>query len=191
MKSLKGFTAATIVACVIAGCSQSDETDTSPLPSAASPPYICDHIPLDAVERMTGLRAPLVKGAFDLTSNDGYRGGSCGVYQPSGEQWKALNIVLAPNGDPERVESEVRNGAKRLPQIVPGADGYYSSTSFGDHAGAVAVLIRGKLMLVVDMDRGAEGRDHEADVVALMRLIAPKLMADSPGAPSPTARKGA
>jgi hypothetical protein len=190
MKKIEGFTAAAIAACTLVGCSQVSERDTRPIPSVAAPPYICDYIPLHAVERMTGLHAPLAKGAFDLTSDDGYRGGSCGVYQPSGDQQKALNIVLATNNDPNRVESEVRNGAKRLPQILPDADGYYSSTSFGGHTGAVAVLIRGNLMLVVDMDRGAEGRDHEADVVALMKLIAPKLIADPPGTASPTTQKG-
>ena len=139
---------------------------------------------------MTGLHSPLTEGQFILTSDSGWRGGVCGVYEPTGERWKALNIVLTSNGNPDQIESEVRNGAKRLPKILPDAAGYYAPTKFRDNAGALAVLIRGKFMLVVDMDRGAEGRDHEADVVALMRLIAPKLLAD-PTTPQSTGQKGA
>jgi hypothetical protein len=136
---------------------------------------------------MTGLRTPLAKGTFELNFEEDYREGWCGVYQPTGDQWKVLDIELLSNADSEKVESEVRDGAKRLPQILPDATGYYSSTRGRNHSGALAVLIRDKFMLVVDMDRGAEGRDHEADVVALMRLIAPKLIGDPP---APSTEKG-
>lgn len=190
-KTRAGIISVAISIFATTGCSSGEEVDKTPLPATASPPYICNHIPLDAVERMTGLHAPLVKGNFKLNTEEGYRDGWCGVYQPTGNRWKVLDIELLSSADPKKVESEIRDGAKRLPQILSGGSGYYSPTKGRDHEGALAVLIRGDLMLVVDMDRGAEGRDHEADVVALMRLIAPKLMADSPGAPSPTARKGA
>ena len=177
---------AVLAACILTtACSR---PDTTPLPTTASPPFVCDHVPLQAVERMTGLRNPPAKGSFELAPADGDREGWCGVYRPDEEEVKVLDIELATNNDPGRVESEVRDGAKRLLRILADADGYYSATRFGDHAGALAVLIRGKSMLVVDMDRGAEGRDHEADVVALMRLIAPRLLGDA--VPSPTPGKG-
>ncbi|MEV5407547.1 hypothetical protein AB0K60_01745 [Thermopolyspora sp. NPDC052614] len=91
------------------------------------------------------------------------------------------------------MKEELDQGAKRLPAIMPGGDGYYAAKEFDDkHASAVAVLIRDKAMLVVDIIQGANGRDHEADAVALMKLIAPRLMTDkSAPTPSPTAEKGA
>lgn len=181
-----------VAGCILAaGCSWSGEPgDETPLPTEASPPYICKYIPLDAVERMTGLRTPLYRGAFDLNSKEGYRDGWCGVYEPTGDRWKVLDIELLSSGDPKKVEQEVQDGAKRLPPILPDAAGYYTSTRGPDRPGVLAVLVRGKFMLVVDLDRGAEGRDHEADVVAFMRLIAPKLLTE-PGTPSPTVQKGA
>lgn len=179
---------------LISGCGRADEkVDTTPLPATAAPPYICDHVPLRAAEQMTGLRSPLTKGSFDLASGDGYGNGWCGVYEAEGDRSKVLEVVLLSSGDPRRVQEELRHGAKRLPEIVPGGDGYYRATQFAEHAGAVAVLIRDKSMLVVNVDRGAKGRDHEADVVAMMKLVAPRLITDksAPAASASATDKGA
>jgi hypothetical protein len=175
---------------LVAGCSQPDEkADTTPLPTTASPPYICDHIPLQAVQRMTGIQNPLSRGSFGLPSDGGYGNGWCRVYQPTEEESQVLEVILIPSGNPTRIDEELRNGAKRLPQVMPGADGYYFSTKEDDHAGAVATLIRQETTLIVNMQRGGEGRNHEADVIALMKLIAPKLVADA-GTPSPSPSRG-
>jgi hypothetical protein len=179
------------LACVlIAGCSHLSETiDTTPLPTVASPPYICEYIPLNAVQQMTGLQDPLTEGQFTIDKETGYRGGACGVYQPTGEQLKALSIFLNSSGDPEQVNTEIRNGAKHLPEIIPGGVGYYAPRKYRDVLGAVAVLIWKDYMLVVEMGRGAEGRNHEEDVVALMRLIAPRLLTE-PDTPPHVTQKG-
>lgn len=77
-----------------------------------------------------------------------------------------------------------------MPPIVPGAIGYFDTDPSG-HASAHAGIARGTALLIVKLDRGVEGRDNAADVVALMKLIAPKLItsADAP-TPTPSAGKG-
>ncbi|RCG24470.1 hypothetical protein DQ384_33015 [Sphaerisporangium album] len=87
-----------------------------------------------------------------------------------------------------------------MPEIVPGAIGYYFKPPDGNYNRANALLVRGKAMLSIQLDIGVSGRDNAADVVALMKLIAPKLITDasapSPGpsgegvSPSPTKTKG-
>jgi hypothetical protein len=182
------------LACAMAslvGCSRQGNTvDMTPLPTIANPPFICDHIPLKAVELATGVQAPLTQGSFDLSAADGYGDGWCGAYQTSGDRKKVLEVVLVASGTPGHVEEEVNQGAKRLPAIISGAEGFYSKKE-NEQASAVAVLIRDKAMLVVDVRQGADGRDHEADAVALMKLIAPKLITDkSAPTPSPKDTKG-
>jgi hypothetical protein len=190
---MRAFTVLATLACAlipIAGCSQQDDKiDITPLPTVAAPPYLCGHVPLHAVEQMTGLRNPLAEGSFDLTSGEGLGDGSCGIYQPTGERRKVLDVVLIAYGTPDRVKEEIDAGAKPLPQIMPSAEGYYRATQVNDYSGATAVLVRGKAMLVVDMTQGGEGRNHEADVVALMKLLAPRLITDA-SLPSPSPEKG-
>ncbi|WP_214107158.1 hypothetical protein [Acrocarpospora catenulata] len=176
----------------VAGCNwqKSETVDKTPLPAVAAPPYICDHIPLQAVELATGLHDPLVRDDLQLSDRDG----SCAVYEPTGEKWKVMEVLLSSVTSVEDIDEEVAHGAKRLQQIVPGWDGYYFSKPYGngsDHAGytrAVATLMRGDTSLVVEIIRGPQGRDTAADAVALMRLIGPKLAAGV-GTPSSSPTK--
>lgn len=185
------FLAAT--ACIlisIVGCSAGETIDTAPLPSVAAPPYLCGQLPRDAVERMTGLPDPVVRGSFDLAAVGGHGTGWCIVYEPGEERTQVLEVSLLTDFAARRAEDEIRLGAKRLPSIVPGADGYYATKRSGDEdIGAVAVLTRGRSTLVVSLDKNIEGRNAEADVVALMKLIAPKLITDA-SAVSPTPAEG-
>ncbi|MFI7701311.1 hypothetical protein [Nonomuraea sp. NPDC049480] len=48
--------------------------------------------------------------------------------------------------------------------------------------------MRGQARLSIELVRGVKGRDNAADVVALMKLIAPKLIT-TPSTPSPSADK--
>ncbi|MFC0863350.1 hypothetical protein ACFHYQ_13710 [Sphaerimonospora cavernae] len=173
------------------GC-QHDEAkvDHTPLPTVAAPPYICEHIPLRAVELMTGQHDPLVRGHFDLTLSGGLGDGSCVVYRPGGNRLKVLQIGLTPQGYSGGVEEQLHLGALPLPEIVPGATGYYFKDPNSTNNAAHALLVWGNAELGIDLVIGVEGRDNAADVVALMKLIAPKLITDAsaPGAtvsPSP------
>ncbi|MEV0378595.1 hypothetical protein [Nonomuraea sp. NPDC050643] len=162
------------------GCRQepSSPADTRPLPSVAASPFVCGHVPADAVARITGVRDPLVRGFFDLTSANGLGDGSCTAYEPDGERPKVLSILLDPTAPEGEVAWELRNGgAKPMPQIVPGAEGYYVPDAH-ERTGVTAVLVRGHVRLSVVLLKGVEGRDKVADVVALMRLIAPKLVGE-------------
>ncbi|MFF0311216.1 hypothetical protein ACFYSC_27620 [Streptosporangium sp. NPDC004379] len=150
---------------------------------ADTPPYICDHIPLKAVELMTGVQNPLVRGYFDLAAAEGLGIGSCAVYQRSGERLKVLLIDLTPGGYPEEVEEQLDDGAAALPEIVPGSIGYYFKSSHSTSNAAYAMLVRGKAEISIQLDIGVKGRDNAADVLALMKLIAPKLITDA-SAPS-------
>ncbi|WP_189248493.1 hypothetical protein [Streptosporangium pseudovulgare] len=153
------------------------------MPAVAAPPYICEHIPLKAVELMTGVRDPLVRGYFDLSAAEGLGIGSCAVYQRSGERLKVLLIDLTPGGYPEEVTEHLEDGASPLPEIVPGAIGSYFRPKDSEDNDAYALLVRGKAELSIQLDIGVEGRDNAADVLALMKLIAPKLITDA-SAPS-------
>ncbi|GAA3426215.1 hypothetical protein GCM10018953_33980 [Streptosporangium nondiastaticum] len=166
-----------------AGQSASGEVDRTPLPAVAAPPYICDHIPLRAVELMTGVRDPLVRGYFDMAAAEGLGIGSCAVYQRSGERLKVLLIDLTPGGYPEEVTEQLEDGASPLPEIVPGAIGSYFKPRDGEDNDAYALLVRGKAEISIQLEIGVEGRDNAADVLALMKLIAPKLITDA-SAPS-------
>ncbi|MGI5155027.1 hypothetical protein [Microbispora sp. CA-102843] len=165
-------------------CQSGEESaDHTPLPTVAAPPYICDYVPLRAVELMTGLHNPMARGFFDLSISEGIGDGSCVVYQRNGEQPKVLLIDLAPSGFREEVEENIRLGASPLPEIVPGAIGSYFEPPDSKDNEASALLVRGKAALTIRLEMGAAGRDNAADVVALMKLIAPKLITDA-SAPS-------
>ncbi|WP_326829138.1 hypothetical protein OIE13_31650 [Streptosporangium sp. NBC_01810] len=183
----KALVAMTVLACAMAistAC-QSDEVavDRTPLPTVAAPPYLCDHIPLKAVELMTGVRNPLVRGYFDFTISGGLGAGGCAVYQREGERLKVLQVDLTPGGDKGDVEEMLGDGATPLPEILPGVTGYYFRRASGEDNAAFSTLVRGKAEINIQLEIGAEGRDNAADVLALMKLIAPKLLTDA-SAPS-------
>jgi hypothetical protein len=155
--------------------------DTTPLPTVAAPPYICDHIPLRAVELMTGVRNPIARGDFNLSFGDGVGVGGCAVYEPTGEKKKLLDVDLTPRGQEQWVRDQIAAGDKPLPEIVPSGIGFYTQggTVEADKTRAGAVLVRGEAELFIGMSKGVEGRDNAADVIALMKLIAPKLITDA------------
>jgi hypothetical protein len=170
---------------------ESPPVDKTSLPSVAASPYICDHVPLDAVRLMTGIRDPLVEGYFNMTVGqelDGldYGTGSCRVYRPNGDKLKVLQISLSPAGSKSVVDWEISQGAQRLPEIVPDAVGYYGKNGSADNTQAAAILVHGSDRVIVDLIQGVKGRDNAADVVAMMKLIAPKLILDATPAPEKT-----
>ncbi|MEU6715356.1 hypothetical protein ABZ897_28160 [Nonomuraea sp. NPDC046802] len=148
----------------------------TPLPSVAAPPYVCDHIPLDAVRLMTGVHDPIVRGRFNISTDENLSSGGCFVYQSTGSKPKVLDVTLAPGGSEKEVESQIGQGARRLPEILPGAVGYYGQDGSAGNTQAAATLVRGTDLLIVELVRGVKGRDNTADVVALMKLVAPKLV---------------
>ncbi|MEV0967521.1 hypothetical protein [Microtetraspora glauca] len=178
-----------VLACALAlsaACQGERRTaDHAPLQTVAAPPYICEYIPLKAVELMTGVSDPLVRGFFDLSQDSG--DGSCAVYRRDGDRLKVLQITLTPERVPGEVEEEL-DGASPLPEIIPGSIGYYFRGRDSEKHGAHAVLARGKTELSVQLEYGVKGRDNAADVLALMKLIAPKLITAASGpSPSPSA----
>ncbi|MER7505941.1 hypothetical protein AB0L05_34695 [Nonomuraea pusilla] len=189
MKARFAIAATLSALALLSGCTQQEEppVDRTPLPSVAAPPYACDYIPLDAVRLMTGVRDPIVDGSFNLEGAEKLGIGGCFAYQPTGDKAKVLNVSLSPGGSKEEAEHRIRTGAKRLPDIVPGAVGYLVQDGSADNTHAAAVLIREPARLIVELVRGVKGRDNAADVVALTKLIAPKLITDA-SAPSPSTK---
>ncbi|GAA4506956.1 MULTISPECIES: hypothetical protein [Nonomuraea] len=179
---------------LLTSCQQQESpppVDKAPLPAVAASPYVCDFVPLDAVRLMTGIRDPIVSGGFDMTVGeklDGvkYGTGSCRVYQPTGDKLKVLQISLSPAGGEQAVEWEISQGSQRLPEIVPGAVGYYGQNGSADNTQAAAILVHGFDRVIVDLIQGVKGRDNAADVVAMMKLVAPKLILDATLAPEKT-----
>ncbi len=180
--------------CVTA-CQAAQQVDTTPLPTVAAPPYICEYVPQQAVELMTGVYDLEGFGVFDLTRNEGLGDGTCEIYRSAGERTRVLDISLAALEASRWVETQRSGGAKPLPEIVPGGVGYYITTRSEEGVGASAGLARGKSFLLVRLEIGVKGRDNAADVLALMKLIAPKLLTDAsaPSAktasPSPSSTK--
>ncbi|MFI6743709.1 hypothetical protein ACIBI9_63505 [Nonomuraea sp. NPDC050451] len=151
--------------------------NTTPLPSVAAPPYLCDYIPLDAVRLMTGVQDPVVKGRFTMSANEGESSGGCFIYQSDGP--KVLDVTLSPDGSKEEVEWVISKGAKPLPEIVPGSIGHYGQDGSADNTQASATLVHGLDKVIVELWRGVKGRDNTADVVALMKLVGPKLIVEA------------
>ncbi|MER7129683.1 hypothetical protein [Streptosporangium saharense] len=187
MKAKKILSVAGVLACVmglmVACGSGSAEVDNGPLPTVAAPPYVCGYLPLKAVELMTGVRDPIARGSFDLTLLEGVGYGTCTVYRRDDDQLKMLQVGLTAGGYSGKVEEQVKAGAPSLPEIVPGAVGYYFRDADSENNAAYALLSRGKAQITVQLEIGVEGRDGAADVLALMKLIAPRLITDA-GAPS-------
>ncbi|MFC5834145.1 hypothetical protein ACFPZ3_60740 [Nonomuraea insulae] len=176
-----------MLACALIGVSactgSAGEIDTAPLPTAYAPPYVCDYVPKVAVERMTGITDPLVNGSLRLAREDSPANGGCSAYQRTGERGTVLRIMLDSGGSRGQVENQLRDGnSKQLPEIVPGGFGYYANYP-NDEAHVGAMLVKGQARLSIELVKGVKGRDNAADVVALMKLIAPKLIT----APSPSA----
>ncbi|GLW11939.1 hypothetical protein Misp01_70670 [Microtetraspora sp. NBRC 13810] len=181
MRNLPALAVVSLLALSLSGCAEEPpEIDSTPLPTVASAPYICDQIPLRAVELMTGARDPLVRGYFNLTAAGGLGEGTCAAYRRDGEREKVLTVMLTPDGDDTIVREHLDDqGTLPLPEIVPGASGYYFASEYDDVVGAAALMVRGRSRVTVDLDIGVKGRDNAADVVALMRLVAPRLFTDA------------
>ncbi|GGL47974.1 hypothetical protein GCM10014719_56540 [Planomonospora parontospora subsp. antibiotica] len=163
-----------------AACQNGDtaSVDRTPLPTVAAPPYICDHVPLKAVELMTGVRGPLARGRFNLTSDGSLDMGVCVVRRRS-DQENVLVIDLSPGKDRAAIEEYLDDGATPLPEIVPGSIGAYFKSPSGENNAAYAHLLGDGSWLSVKLEIGVEGRDNAADVAAMMKLIAPKLITDA------------
>ncbi|MEV4461684.1 hypothetical protein [Microbispora sp. NPDC049633] len=161
-----------------------DMTDLAPMPTVAEPPYLCGYIPRRAVELMTGMRDPLARGFFDLTVADGGGAGSCAVYQRGGDRLQVLHVDLTPGGYAAEVNEQLDSGATPLPEIVPGSVGAYFRRASGENNAAFAHLVRGKAEINIALEMGVEGRDNAADVLALMKLIAPRLITDASAPPA-------
>ncbi|MEV7806751.1 hypothetical protein AB0O28_27765 [Microbispora sp. NPDC088329] len=176
---------------LFSGCQHTEiKIDRTPMPTVAAPPYVCKYIPLKAVELMTGEHNPLVRGYMDLDRPDA-GDGDCAIYQRGGDRLKVLQILLVPLSSEDRVKDQLQNGASPLPAIIPGAIGYYGENSSTDDNSAHAMLARGHAELLIKSEKGVEGRDNAADVVALMKLIAPKLIKpDSTPTLTPSTTRG-
>jgi hypothetical protein len=176
----------------ISACQQNKPSvvDMAPLPSTPIPPYVCDYIPRAAATLMTGISEPTVVGFLKGPQGEpGY--GTCGLYQPSAERVRLLRVILDTGGTRGQVDEYLKDGGKLLPEIVPGGYGaYVKDPDKGPRVGAI--LVKGKARLLIELARGAEGRDHSADMIALMKLIAPRLLngTDAPS-PSMSRKKGA
>ncbi|MFI7616617.1 hypothetical protein ACIBP6_35860 [Nonomuraea terrae] len=126
---------------------------------------------------MTGVTDPITTGSLGL--EDSPVVGACIAYEPTGERWTVLRIALDTNGSRGQVDNQLSDGvSKQLPEIVPGGHGFYT-TDPNEKTRAGAMLVKGKARLSIELVKGVEGRDNAADVVALMKLIAPELITAS------------
>ncbi|MFC5822445.1 hypothetical protein [Nonomuraea insulae] len=186
--------------CTTLSACQREPVDLGPLPSVLPDPssfgaYICDHgdvgIPARAVELMTGLSADMTwYGHFDLGPAPVATANVCEVYDPNDpDQGTVLEINLADLGEEwkENVfDKRLQAGGTPMPELLPDAVGVYwagPTADLGPVRGeantfneARAYLFRNGTELGIRLKHGVAGRDNAADVLALMRLIAPTLM---------------
>ncbi|MFC5820701.1 hypothetical protein [Nonomuraea harbinensis] len=84
--------------------------------------------------------------------------------------------MLDTGGSRGQIENQLRDGvSKQLPEIIPGGFGFYT-VDLNEETRAGAMLVKGKARLSIELVKGVKGRDNAADVVALMKLIAPQLI---------------
>ncbi|WP_146607869.1 hypothetical protein [Spongiactinospora gelatinilytica] len=88
-------------------------------------------------------------------------------------------VDLTPLDYTERVKEQLDQGAPPLPEIVPGAIGYYFARPNDKNNAAFATLATDKARLSVQLEMGVAGRDSAADVLAMMKLIGPRLISDA------------
>ncbi|MEV4079277.1 hypothetical protein ACGFJC_42390 [Nonomuraea fuscirosea] len=99
---------------------------------------------------------------------------------PAGVQ--LLRVTLDAGGIRGQVDEYVKDGGRLLPAIMhDGYGAYIKDPEQQTHI--AAILVRGKARLLVDLGQGSTSRDSAGDMVAFMKLIAPKLLADT-GTPS-------
>ncbi|MEV4566787.1 hypothetical protein AB0K12_23715 [Nonomuraea sp. NPDC049419] len=166
---------------------QAPAVDMAALPSVASPPYICGHIPKRAAELMTGTHEPIVVGFLNEWRNGvGY--GTCAAYEPTGERAQLLHVVLDSGGARGQVDEYLKDGGHLLQEIVTRGYGAYI-TDPERETRVAALVVMGKARLSVELVRGVKGRDNAADLVALVKLIAPRLLAGA-ASPSPDTKTG-
>jgi hypothetical protein len=138
---------------------------------------------------MTGVSEPVVVGFLKEWRNGvGY--GTCATYQPTGERAQLLYVFLDSTGVRGQVDEYLKDGGKLLPEIVRGGYGAYIKDPERETR-AAALIVKGRARLSVELVRGVKGRDNAADVVGLMKLIAPRLLADTDTpSPSPSRKEG-
>ncbi|WP_346106576.1 hypothetical protein [Nonomuraea maheshkhaliensis] len=135
------------------------------------------------------MRDPIVVGALTEPRDEAGHG-TCGLYQPAGERVQLLRITLDTGGIRGQVDEYLKDGGKPLPAIVPDGYGAYIKDP-EQETHIAAILVRGKARLLVGLGQGSTGRDSAGDMVAFLKLIAPKLLAVT-GTPSsnPSQRRG-
>lgn len=126
---------------------------------------------------MTGAHDPIVVGFLNEWRN-GVGHGTCATYQPTGERVQLLHVVLDSNGARGQVDEYIGDGGKLLPGIIPGGYGAYIKDP-QRNTRVAALIVKGKARLSVELVRGVAGRDNAADMVAFMKLITPRLLADA------------
>lgn len=191
MRKSVGRAAALLVCALtfIVGCQKAPSAiDKAPLPSVASSPYLCGHIPATAAKLMTGVSDPIVNGSLKpWQGGEGW--GNCALYRSGGEsRQQVLHVILDSGGARGQVDEYLKDGGKLLPEIVPGGYGAYMVDS--DKTSRVgAILVKGQGRLLVELVQGIQGRDNAADMVAFMRLIAPRLLIGDSPSPGPSQKE--
>ncbi|NRQ30716.1 hypothetical protein HII36_02540 [Nonomuraea sp. NN258] len=184
-----------VLCTALSGCG-SDPVDLTPLPADPPAPspgaYICDRedggVPARAVELMTGLSTYEmdVHGYFDLGPTPAFLANLCKVRDGRNPaQEDVLEIYVAEVGEGWKdavMDRRLRTGGTPMPELLPGAIGVYwtgPSPEAGEEnpsGEARAYLFKDRFEVAVRLKRGVPGRDSAADVLALMKLIAPTLM---------------
>lgn len=135
---------------------------------------LCDFVPRES--------AVLALGADDVTADDGQVardsqgalvGAGCGVTVGDDDENKVSVLVDYMLGAARGGFEDGINDPERYNQLPDDVGLGYSSTD--ESRGADARLSRGDYLIEVRVSGGAEGRDHEADAVALAQQVAQTL----------------
>ncbi|GII92759.1 hypothetical protein Ssi02_29900 [Sinosporangium siamense] len=128
------------------------------------------------MELLIGQSDPLTSGGFGPKTAESVGVGSCSAYRREGDRQKVLQVVLTANASPDRVKDGLASGGTPLPEMLPNSTGFYRKT---EESLGYAMLVRGEKMLAIAQLAPVQGRDGVADVLALMKLIAPRMLSAS------------
>ncbi|MFI6903921.1 hypothetical protein ACIBKY_21825 [Nonomuraea sp. NPDC050394] len=151
--------------------------DRNPLGNVTAPPLECGAVSRQAIGRAIGMDNFYASGSMSPA-----RFSHCVVATSPGLSDKASMTIELHDPSPSTVESleytKTKDGGADLP--VDTAPGYSATTR--DTGGAVvggkamAWTQDGKKLLVIQIVRGAPGRDHRADAVEFIRGLRPLLL---------------
>lgn len=145
---------------------------TDPVPTTAEAPFLCDGVPREGVELMTGLAEPEAEQAGDRSDPEARRG--CAVRDDDGEtvlnvSWRTIDGLGV--GSPEEYLETLAGDENATPIEADASGGGYVIGPQDQPAGYW--VCDDSRWLLVELFDGADGRDGFDDVARFVESVLP------------------